>query len=79
MQRPSECLSRQSSHSFVTVSDDLPEDLCFARGFGGQLIAIAPSQGAVIVMLNGAYTDETAPIIHLMGDILTAAAPAPAH
>lgn len=55
------------------VSDDLPEDLCFARGFGGQLIAIAPSQDAVIVMLNGAYTDETAPIIHLIGDLLAAA------
>lgn len=61
------------------VSDDLPEDMCFARGFGGQLIAVAPSQDAVIVMLNGAYTDETAPIIHLMSDILAAAAPAPPH
>jgi len=55
------------------ISDKLPEDMFFARGFGGQLIAIAPSQGAVIVMLNVFYSDENGPIVDVIADILEAA------
>lgn len=54
------------------VSDSLPGDMCFARGFGGQLIAISPSHDTVIVILNAAYTNETTPILHLMADVFDA-------
>ena len=54
------------------VSDKLPEDMFFARGFGGQLIAIAPSHDAVIVMLNASYGSENGPIIDLFADVLGA-------
>lgn len=54
------------------ISEKLPCDMYFARGFGGQLIAIAPSQDAVVVMLNAAYTDEAQPIVDLMADIVDA-------
>src|SRR5262249_1317753 len=52
------------------VSDDVPENLCFARGFGGQVILIAPDQDTVVVMLNGTYTDDASPVIRLLADIL---------
>jgi CubicO group peptidase (beta-lactamase class C family) len=54
------------------VSDKLPADMFFARGFGGQLIAIAPSHDAVIVMLNASYGDENGAIIDLFADVLSA-------
>jgi CubicO group peptidase (beta-lactamase class C family) len=54
------------------ISDTLPPDLCFARGFGGQLIGIIPSHDAVIVMLNAVYSDDASAIIALMAEILTA-------
>ena len=44
----------------------------FARGFGGQLIAIAPSQDAVIVMLNATYSDEIQPIVDLFAELIRA-------
>lgn len=53
----------------------LPTDTFFARGFGGQLIAIVPSRDAVIVMLNAAYTEDVSPIPQLLGDILNALPP----
>jgi CubicO group peptidase (beta-lactamase class C family) len=54
------------------MSTELPEDLFFARGFGGQVVAIIPSRDTVIVMLNATYTDNARPIIALMRDILAA-------
>ncbi len=54
------------------VSDKLPEDVFFARGFGGQLIVIAPSQDAVIVMLNSFYGEESGPIVDLIADVFGA-------
>jgi CubicO group peptidase (beta-lactamase class C family) len=54
------------------LSQKLPEDLHFARGFGGQLIAIAPSHDAVIVMLNASYGDAQEDIIDLFADVLAA-------
>lgn len=54
------------------VTDLVPTDTFFARGFGGQLIAIIPSRDAVVVMSNAAYTEDTAPIPRLLGDILKA-------
>lgn len=57
------------------VTPLLPTDTFFARGFGGQLIAIIPSRDAVIVMLNAAYTEDVAPIPKLLGDILNALPP----
>ena len=54
------------------LSPDLPDDLFMARGFGGQFIAIVPSRDAVIVMLNVAYSNDNAPIIALVADILKA-------
>jgi CubicO group peptidase (beta-lactamase class C family) len=61
------------------ISAKVPTDVCIARGFGGQLITIAPTQGAVIVMLNAAYGDDIEPIIDLIADVLaaTGAAAAP--
>jgi len=56
----------------LALSDKLPEDLYFARGFGGQLVAIVPSHDAVIVMLNATYSDESQPIVDLMAEILAA-------
>jgi CubicO group peptidase (beta-lactamase class C family) len=57
------------------VTDLLPTDTFFARGFGGQLVTIIPSRDAVIVMLNAAYTEDVAPIPKLLGDILNALPP----
>lgn len=65
-------LNAKDKSGKCAVSDKLPCDMYFARGFGGQLIAIAPSQDAVIVMLNAAYTDEVQPIIDLIADIVAA-------
>jgi CubicO group peptidase (beta-lactamase class C family) len=65
-------LNAKDKSGKCAISDKLPCDIYFARGFGGQLIAIAPSQDAVIVMLNAAYTDDIAPIIDLMANILGA-------
>jgi hypothetical protein len=48
----------------------LPGDLYFARGFGGQLVAVVPSHDAVIVMLNSFYGEESAPIVDLVADVL---------
>lgn len=59
------------------LSSRLPQDLYFARGFGGQLIAIAPSQDTVIVMLGASYGDAHQPIIELFADILAATAEMP--
>jgi CubicO group peptidase (beta-lactamase class C family) len=59
------------------MTSELPEDTFYARGFGGQLIAIVPSRDVVIVMLNAAYTDDASAIIHLMRDILNAMPPSP--
>jgi len=59
------------------TSAELPEDAFYARGFGGQLIAIVPSRDAVIVMLNAAYTDDARPIIALLANILKALPHAP--
>lgn len=56
----------------LALSDKLPEDLYFARGFGGQLVAVVPSHDAVIVMLNASYGDESEPIIDLVADVLAA-------
>jgi CubicO group peptidase (beta-lactamase class C family) len=56
----------------LSTSNELPEDAFYARGFGGQLIAIIPSRDAVIVMMNAAYTDDGRPIIALLADILKA-------
>lgn len=56
----------------AALSDKLPPDLFFARGFGGQLIIVLPSHDAVIVMLNASYGDDTSPIIDLVADILAA-------
>jgi len=56
------------------VSDKLPCDMYFARGFGGQLIGIVPSQDAVIVMLNVHYSDDAQPIIDLFADLIDAIA-----
>lgn len=67
-------LNRPGRDGKRAISDKLPEDMCFARGFGGQLVAIVPSHDTVIVMLNGAYTDETAPIIDLVREMLDAIA-----
>ena len=55
-----------------SMSAELPPDAFYARGFGGQLIAIIPSRDVVIVMLNAAYTDDASAIIHLLADILKA-------
>jgi CubicO group peptidase (beta-lactamase class C family) len=57
------------------VTSLLPEGTYFARGFGGQLIAIVPSRDAVLVMLNAAYTEDIGPIPKLLGDILNALPP----
>lgn len=54
----------------AATSSGLPDDVFYARGFGGQLIAIIPSRDAVIVMCNAAYTDDGRPIIALLADIL---------
>lgn len=54
----------------LAISERLPEDIYFARGFGGQVIAIAPSYDAVIVMLSAAYTDDSRPIVDLFADVL---------
>ena len=53
----------------------VPSDTFFARGFGGQLIAIVPSRDTVIVMLNVAYTEDVSSIPKLLGDILNALPP----
>lgn len=58
------------------VTDLLPDDTFFARGFGGQLITIIPSRDAVIVMLNAAYTKDIAPIPEFLGSLLKALPPA---
>jgi CubicO group peptidase (beta-lactamase class C family) len=54
------------------MSAELPPDTFYARGFGGQLIAIIPSRDVVIVMLNAAYADDASAIVHLLADILKA-------
>jgi CubicO group peptidase (beta-lactamase class C family) len=54
------------------TSPHLPVDTFYARGFGGQLIAIVPSRDAVIVMMNAAYTDDASPIVALLADVLKA-------
>jgi CubicO group peptidase (beta-lactamase class C family) len=59
------------------LSPKLPEDLYFARGFGGQLIAIAPSQDTVIVLLGASYGDAHQTIIELFADVLAATAEMP--
>jgi len=59
------------------ISTQIPEDTFFARGFGGQLIAVVPSHDAVIVMLNAAYVDDASAIIQLVADILKALPAAP--
>ncbi len=58
------------------VTPHVPADTFFARGFGGQLIAIIPSRDTVIVMSNLAYGHSAEPIAKLLGDILSAL-PAP--
>lgn len=63
---------KDSESGKCAISDKLPCDMYFARGFGGQLIAIAPSHDAVIVMLNAAYTDDVQPIVDLMADVIAA-------
>jgi CubicO group peptidase (beta-lactamase class C family) len=55
-----------------SVTPHLPADTFFARGFGGQLIAIIPSRDAVIVMSNLAYVEDVEPIAKLLGDIVKA-------
>jgi len=57
------------------ISDKLPCDMFFARGFGGQLIGIAPSHDAVIVMLSANYAGANEPIVDLFADILATIAP----
>jgi CubicO group peptidase (beta-lactamase class C family) len=64
--------ARNPETGMPALSAELPEDLFFARGFGGQLIAIVPSRDAVIVMCNAVYADDAKPIIQLMRDILAA-------
>ena len=59
------------------LSPKLPDDLYFARGFGGQLIAIAPSHDTVIVMLSASYGDASEPIIDLFADVIAATAEMP--
>jgi CubicO group peptidase (beta-lactamase class C family) len=63
---------RDASTGRLAISDKLPEDIYFARGFGGQLIAIAPSHDAVIVMLSAAYSEDNQPIVDLFADLLNA-------
>jgi CubicO group peptidase (beta-lactamase class C family) len=55
---------------FWLNAPDLPADAFYARGFGGQLIAIIPSRDVVIVLLNASYTDDARTIISLLADIL---------
>jgi CubicO group peptidase (beta-lactamase class C family) len=62
--------ARDKDKGDCAISNKLPCDMFFARGFGGQLIAIAPSQDVVIVMLNAAYSDEVGPIVDLFADVL---------
>lgn len=59
----------------AALSDKLPNDLFFARGFGGQIIIVLPSHDAVIVMLNASYGEDAAPILDLIVDILAAIKP----
>jgi CubicO group peptidase (beta-lactamase class C family) len=66
---------RDASTGKLALSDKLPEDLYFARGFGGQLVAVVPSHDTVIVMMNASYGDESQPIIDLMVDVLGAINP----
>ncbi len=66
---------RDAATGKLALSDKLPEDLYFARGFGGQLVAVVPSHDAVIVMMNASYGDESQPIIDLMVDVLSAIKP----
>lgn len=54
------------------VTDRVPADTFFARGFGGQLITIIPTRDTVIVMLNAAYTDDIRPIPEFLGSVLSA-------
>ena len=54
------------------ISDKLPGDAFFARGFGGQLIIVAPSHDTVIVMLNASYSDDFEGIVNLLADVLNA-------
>jgi CubicO group peptidase (beta-lactamase class C family) len=56
----------------AAITDKFTDDVYFARGFGGQLIVVAPSKDAVIVMSNGAYGDENDVIVDLLADILKA-------
>lgn len=63
-------LNARGANGKPAISDRLPDDIYFARGFGGQLIAVAPSHDAVIVMLSAAYTDDPAPIVDLFAGIL---------
>lgn len=62
---------RDPSTGRFAISEKLPEDIYFARGFGGQLIAIAPSHDAVIVMLSAAYSEDNQPIVDLFADLLS--------
>lgn len=54
------------------ISEKLPDDLFLARGFGGQIIAIIPSQDVVLVMLNVNYSDDATAIIDLVARLLNA-------
>lgn len=65
-------LNRPGKDGRLAISDKLPQDLYFARGFGDQLIAIAPGQDSVIVLLSAAYADDHGPIIDIFADLLNA-------
>jgi CubicO group peptidase (beta-lactamase class C family) len=56
----------------AAITDKFGDDVYFARGFGGQLIVVAPSKDAVIVMSNGAYGNENEEIVDLLADVLNA-------
>ncbi|MDZ4867514.1 MAG: serine hydrolase [Alphaproteobacteria bacterium] len=66
---------RDAATGKLALSDKLPEGLYFARGFGGQLVAVVPSHDAVIVMMNASYGDDSQPIIDLMVDVLSTIKP----
>lgn len=63
---------RDAATGKQAISDKLGDDIYFARGFGGQLIVVAPSKDAVIVMSNGAYGNENEVIVDLLADLLNA-------
>ncbi|WP_420559963.1 serine hydrolase domain-containing protein [Tepidicaulis sp.] len=57
------------------LSDRLPADVFMARGFGGQLVAIFPTQDMVLVMLGVVYEDDAEPLVNLIADLAESAAP----